>query len=208
MEGKVWRKVLPEGAWRRRWHWSAPGHSWPSYSCPEFPRQARVWPWPQAAPRQGGQCGRHLSLVWPQAGPVWPPLSDQEEGSPSLAVPVSGAVSHPSCQLRTPHHWFPCSLVSSPCSLVSSPWSLVNSPCSLVHSPCSLVSSPCSLVNSPCSLVHSPCSLGSSPCSLVSSPCSLGGSPAHWLIPPAHWLDPPAHFLVLHAHWVVPLLIG
>ena len=113
MEGRVWRKVLPEGAWRRRWHWSAPGHSWPSYRCPEFPRQARVWPWPQAAPRQGGQRGRHLSLVWPQAGPVWLPLSDQEEGTPSLAVPVSGAVSHPSCQLRTPHHWFPCSPVGS-----------------------------------------------------------------------------------------------
>lgn len=37
-EGRVWRKVLPEGAWRRRWHWSAPGHSWPSCRCPEFLR--------------------------------------------------------------------------------------------------------------------------------------------------------------------------
>ena len=127
MEGRVWRKVLPEMAWRRHWHWSAPGHSWPSCRCPEFPRQAGVTLGPGS----------------PQAGrPVWQtpflsaglrrvlsglPSQTRRRASRLWPVPVLDTVSHSSCQLWTPHHSFPCSLVSSPAhcwvhiSLVSSP---------------------------------------------------------------------------------------
>lgn len=144
MEGRVWRKVLPEGAWRRRWHWSAPSHSWPSCRCPEFPRQARVWPWPQAAPRQGGQCSRQPSLVLASgssclASPLRPGGGQPVSGSPSFGCSVSLLFSAPDATPLVPlltswlwfpllTGWFPCSLVRSPCSLVGSPWPLVGTP--------------------------------------------------------------------------------
>ena len=73
-----------------------------------------------------------LPRCWPRASLVWPSLSDQEEGIPSLASPSFGhgvsllllaPDSTPFIPLLT--GWFPCSLVGSgsPCSLVSSPWS-------------------------------------------------------------------------------------
>ena len=113
-EGRVWRKVLPEGAWRRRWHWSAPGHSWPSCRCPEFLQQAGVTLGPGS----------------PQAGrPVWQtpflgaglgrvssglPSQTRRRASRLWPVPVLDTVSHSSCWLQTPRHSFPCSLVGSP----------------------------------------------------------------------------------------------
>ena len=71
-----------------------------------------------------------LPRCWPRASLVWPSLSDQEEGIPSLASPSFGhgvsllllaPDSTPFIPLLT--GWFPCSLVGSgsPCSLVGSP---------------------------------------------------------------------------------------
>lgn len=85
-EGRVWRKALPERTWRRRWPWPAPGHSWPSCHCPEFPRQAGV----TLGPGREASVANTLPRCWPPAGPVWPPLSNQEEGVLSLASPSAG----------------------------------------------------------------------------------------------------------------------
>ena len=109
-------------------------------------------PGPRQPPGREASVADTLPRCWPRASPVWPPLSDQEEGIPSLASPsfghgVSLLLSAPDstpfvplltgwvpCSLvSSPAHWlvplltgwFPCSLVGSgsPCSLVSSPWS-------------------------------------------------------------------------------------
>ena len=109
-------------------------------------------PGPRQPPGREASVADTLPRCWPRAGPAWPPLSDQEEGIPSLASPsfghgVSLLLSAPDstpfvplltgwvpCSLvGSPAHWlvplltgwFPCSLVGSgsPCSLVSSPWS-------------------------------------------------------------------------------------
>ena len=133
-EGRVWRKVLPEGAWRRRWHWSAPGHSWPSCRCPEFLQQAGVTLGPGSpqagrpvwqTPFLGAGLGRVLSGL---------PSQTRRRASRLWPVPVLDTVSHSSCRLQTPHHSFPCSLVGSPAHWLG-PLLTGWVPCSLVSSP-------------------------------------------------------------------------
>ena len=117
-----------------------------------------------------------LPRCWPRAGPVWPPLSDQEEGIPSLASPsfghgVSLLLSAPDSTPFVPllAGWVLCSLVSSPARWLGpllTGWVL-----------CSLVSSPAHwLVPLLSGWVWLSLLTGSFPCSLVSSP-------AHWLVP-------------------------
>ena len=100
--------MLPEGAWRRRWHWSAPGHSWPSCRCPEFPRQAGVTLGPGSP--QAGRPVWQTPFLGAGLGQVPPGLPSQtrRRASRLWPVPVLDTVSHSSCRLQTPHHSFPC----------------------------------------------------------------------------------------------------
>ena len=78
-------------------------------------------PGPRQPPGREASVADTLPRCWPRASPVWPPLSDQEEGIPSLASPsfghgvsllLSAPDSTPFVPLLT--GWVPCSLVGSP----------------------------------------------------------------------------------------------